>query len=442
MIIADIAIDAGYILSLDDLNTYFKDGTILIKGTDLCYVGDRLSKSEYTADKYIDATKSAVLPPFFNQHTHPSLSVYRGIGVDLALNDWLENAMWPLEKRFSNPENVYLGTMLSLIEMIHGGTGAATNMDYHNLAVGNAYKEAGLRALLGEAIFSTETPSCKTPEETFDYNRALVKQFEESDLINIILSVHAPYTSTSELYKKTAQLAQELGLMTTSHVAESMREVEWAKREFGISPVELVESSGIFSTRFVLIHGVHLNENDISILQTNNIPVIHNPHSNMVLGSGVCQVPKLLQEGIVVGLGTDSAASNNSLSMMAEMQTMARIHKVFSGNASNLPATSALRMATRTGYEIYQIPKCGQLKTGYKADLQTISMNNFNNVPDPDPFSNLVYSSFSGDTRDLIVDGKLIMENGVIQTIDEEMILKECSKLSIEIQKFIETKNG
>ncbi len=442
MIIADTAIDAGYILTLDDRDTFIKDGTLLIKGSEICYVGDRLQKNEYRAPKYIDARESALLPPFFNQHTHPSLSLYRGIGVDLALNDWLEKAMWPLEKRFSNPENVYLGTMLSLVEMIHGGTGAATNMDYHNLAVGNAFKEAGLRALLGEAIFSTETPSCKTPEETFEYNRELVSQFEDSDLIDIILSVHAPYTSTSMLYTKTALLAEELGLMTTSHVAESIKEVEWAQRKFGISPVELVESTGIFSTPFVLIHGVHLNEKDIRILKTNNIPVIHNPHSNMVLGSGVCQVPKLKQEGIVVGLGTDSAASNNSLSMMAEMQTMARIHKVFSGNASVLPASTALRMATRTGYEIYHIPKCGEIKVGYNADLQTISMNNFNNVPDPDPFSNLVYSSFSGDTENLIVNGQLIMENGVIQTIDEKIILRECSKLSVEIQKFIETKNG
>ena len=437
MIKADIAIDAGHILLMDDANTVIQDGTLLIAGSEIVYAGSGLSAIDYEATEYINAKDSVILPPFFNQHTHPSLSVYRGLGVDLPLNEWLEKAMYPLENKFSNPENVYLGSMLSIIEMIKSGIGSTANMDYHNKAVGKAYSEAGLRAFLGEAVFETETPSCKTPEDAFNYTESLVDDSADSELINIILAIHAPYTSTLELYEKATRVAENLKIFTTSHVAETKHETEWALEKYGVSPVKLLESTGILATDFVLIHGVHLNEEDIQILNNHKVPIIHNPHSNMVLGSGVCEVPKLLNSGIKIGLGTDSAASNNSLNMMKEMQTMTRLHKVISGDASVLPATQALQMATKIGYEIYGINNSGQLKKGFNADLQIIKMNNSHSTPSYDTVSTLVYSSHASDIETLIVNGKIIMRNRKILSVDEEVILKETEKLAKNIRTFI-----
>lgn len=437
MIKADIAIDAGYIVPMDDNDSIIHEGTLLIKGSKIVYVGARLDSEAYESLKHINAKDSIVLPPFFNQHTHPSLSVYRGLGVDLPLNEWLEKALYPLEKQFSNPENVYLGSMLSIVEMIKSGIGATTNMDYFNHDIGIAYSEAGLRAFLGEAILETATPSCKTSDEAFEYTESLFEVYKNSELIRTIISVHAPYTSTPKLYEKAAILAKKLGILTTSHVSETKRENEWSRKKYGLSPVELLESSGILESNFILIHGVHLSDKDVQILSNHNIPVIHNPHSNMVLGSGICNVPKLHEAGITVGLGTDSAASNNSLNMVKEMQTMSRLQKVASGDAAFLPAKQALHMGTRTGYEIYNIESSGQLLEGYNADMQIIKTSSCHTTPSLDPISTLVYSSHGSDVDTLIVNGKIIMQDREILTLDEEMILKEANKLAKTIQSFI-----
>jgi len=437
MIKADIAIDAGYIVQMNDHDSIIHGGTLLIKGSKIVYVGVHLDSDSYQSLKYIDANDSIVLPPFFNQHTHPSLSVYRGLGVDLPLNEWLEKAMYPLEKQFSNPENVYLGSMLSIVEMIKSGIGATTNMDYHNHDVGKAYSKAGVRAFLGEAILETETPSCKTPDDAFEYTESLVEGYKNSELIRTIISVHAPYTSTPELYEKAALLAEKLNILTTSHVSETKGENDWSLKKYGLSPVEMLESTGILESDFILIHGVHLSDKDIQILSKHRIPVVHNPHSNMVLGSGICNIPKLHEAGIKVGLGTDSAASNNSLNMMKEMQTMSRLQKVASGDASLLSAKQALHMGTRTGYDIYKIEETGQLKVGYNADLQIIKTSSSHTTPSLDPISTLVYSSHGSDVDTLIVNGKVLMQDRKILTVDEEVILKEANKLAKNIRSFI-----
>lgn len=437
----DIAIDAGHIICLDEENREISDGTILIKDDQISYIGQRLDKATYQSKKHILAPKGVALPPFFNQHTHPSLSVYRGLGVDLPLKKWLENTIWPLETEFSNPDNVYLGTQLSILEMIRGGIGAVATMDFFTQVVGKAFEGAGIRAFLGEAIFKGPTPCCSSADEAFSYTRGLYKEFANSELIQVYCAVHAPFTSTPELYAQAAELARSLGIKTTSHIAETKFEVEWCLKEYGMTPVELVQSTGILDTEFILIHGVHLSDRDIQILKENNIPVIHNPHSNMVLGSGVCRVPDLLKSGIRVGLGTDSAASNNGLSMLNEMQTMAKLHKVFWKDSSQLPAHTSLEMATKTGYDIYSMPRLGQLKEGWKADLQLIDLDEVHTIPNYDPVASIVYSSHQEDVNTLIVNGKILMEDKKILDLDEESILKECKKLSKDVKSFLKNRS-
>jgi len=435
---ADIAIDAGYILCLDELDTQIKDGTILIKDHDFIYVGSRLGSEQYESSEYIDERSSVILPPFYNQHTHPSLSLYRGLGVDYSLQDWLQKVIWPLEEKFCNPEMVYLGSQLSILEMIKSGTGAVATMDFHTKAVGKAFEETGLRAYLGEALFSSPTQTCQTPEEGLKYIESLLEEYSDSDLINIFLAIHAPFTSTPELFKEVAKRAKSWDIITTSHIAETQYELKWTQKKFRKTPVELIESTGILDTNFVLIHGVHMTDSDIEILKNNQIPVIHNPHSNMVLGSGVCRVPYLLDNEIQVGLGTDSAASNNNLSMLREMQTAAKLHKVIQKDASLIPAPQALKMATSNGYSIYRHNRIGQITKGYKADLQIINLTETHNIPVYDIKSTLVYSSHSDDVTGLIVNGKVLMKDRKVETLDEEAILNACRRKGLEIADFMQ----
>jgi len=434
---ADIAIDAGYILCLDDSESKIKDGTILIRDHDFLYVGQRLGRDLYEASEYIDVKSSVVLPPFYNQHTHPSLSLYRGLGVDMSLQDWLHKVIWPLEKEFCNPEVVYLGSQLSILEMIRSGTGAVATMDFHTKAVGKAFEEAGLRAYLGEALFSSPTQTCQTPEDGFNYIESLLEEYADSNLIHIYLAIHAPFTSTPDLFRESAKRARNWDIITTSHIAETKREFDWSQKTFGKTPVEMIESTGILDTNFILVHGVHMTDSDIEILKNHQIPVIHNPQSNMVLGSGICRVPYLLEQDIQVGLGTDSAASNNNLSMLREMQTATKLHKVIQKDASLIPAPQALRMATTNGYKIYRHNRMGQISEGYKADLQIIDLSGIHNIPSYDITSTLVYSSHSEDITGLIVNGRILMKDRKVTTLDEEEILKASRRKGLEIADFM-----
>lgn len=436
----DTAIHAGYLLPMDKPERVITGASVLISGDRIVYAGERLADDGIEAAESIHAPQSVILPPFFNQHTHPSLSLYRGLGADLRLIEWLERIIWPLEKQFCSPEMVRLGTKLSLLEMIRSGTGALACMDYFNLEVGQAIQEAGLRGYLGEAVFNDPTPCCPSPEAAMDYTQSLHEAYADSDRIRVYLALHAPYTSDPDLYRKGAEMAARLGIMKTSHVAETERERIWALEQHGMSPVSLLNETGILDSSFVLIHGIHLDSKDIEILAEHDVPVIHNPHSNMVLGSGVCPVPNLLQQGVRVGLGTDSAASNNGLSMMKEMQTMSRLQKVYWSDAALLPAWQALFMATRQGYDIYRYADCGQLTTGKLADLQLVSLGQVHNCPDNSPLSNLAYSSHSEDVTHLMVGGRLIMKDRKVLTLDEAAILGEVREASKDISEFLKKK--
>ncbi|MBT3244676.1 MAG: amidohydrolase [Bacteroidetes bacterium] len=433
----DIAITGGDIITMDPDFPLYENGLILVKGHDILYCGKKLESSEYNAAKIISANGSVILPPFFNQHTHPSISLFRGLGADLKLMEWLERVIWPLEKQFCHPDFVYLGTQLSLAEMILNGTGAAAIMDFHCSSVGDAFIDAGIRGFIGEAIFDGPSPSCKNSTEGFAYTEFLLNKFSTEELLDVLLVIHAPFTSSPETYSLAAKKAREWNIISTSHVAETHRELKWSMDKFGKTPVELLENAGIFEDEFVLVHGVHLINNDIEILSRNEIPVIHNPHSNMILGSGICPVPELLRKGVKVGIGTDSAASNNNLSMLREMQTAARLHKVSQLNASELPADQVLKMATSIGYSNYGKSEIGKLKKGWKADLQIIDLTKVHNTPYYNVASALAYSAHPEDINTLIVNGELIMEDRNLLTLDLPLIMKEVRKTAEKISKFM-----
>lgn len=426
----DLAIIGGQCLTLDSVYSEYSDSLILIRKEKIAWIGEKKNyPGRYRARKTLQASGKLIIPAFINAHTHLSISLYRGLGSDLKLHDWLRKVIWPLEKEFCTPDNVYLGSCLSLLEMIKSGTGTLADMNFFAGYAAKAVEDSGLRGLIGEALFSTPTPSISEPADGLNVTAELVERYKDHPMIHPYVVLHAPFTCSGELYREAAEKAKSWGVKVCSHVAETFYEVEQIRERYQMTPVEWLDSLGALSEDFIAIHAVHLSDHDKEILAERNVGVIHNPHSNMMLGSGICPVPELLERGIRVGIGTDSASSNNTLSVLMELQTAARLHKMASRDSSILPARKVLNMATSANAEILGLEGVtGHLAAGLSADLLLLDPSSSNMIPLHDPYSQMVYSMENRNIESMVVAGKLIMEKRRILTLDEDMILKEVNK--------------
>ena len=428
--IFDLAVVGGRCLTLQADFPEISDSLILIKNGQIGWLGEKKDfPGRYRANSTLQTSGKLIIPAFINAHTHLSISLYRGLGTDLKLHDWLRRVIWPLEKEFCTPDHVYLGSCLSLLEMIKSGTGTLANMDFYASHGAKAIDDSGLRGLIGEALFSTPTPSIKDPRDGFNVTADLVNQYKNHPLIHPYVALHAPFTCSGELYQEAAEQAKSWGIKVCSHVAETVSEVEQIQGRYHLTPVEWLDSLGVLNPDFVAIHAVHLTGNDKEILAKRHVGVIHNPHSNMMLGSGICPVPELTSLGVEVGIGTDSASSNNSLSMLFELQTAAKLHKMSTLDPSVLAAHQALNMATIKNAGILGLSKItGHLAKGMSADLIVIDPSTANMIPLHDPYAQIVYSMDNRNIESMIVAGRMIMEKRKILTMDEELILKEVKK--------------
>ncbi|MFA5815287.1 MAG: amidohydrolase [Bacteroidales bacterium] len=425
--IFDLAIVGGRCLTLDPEYSEISDSLILIRNGQISWLGERKDyRGRYQAARTLQASGKLIMPALINAHTHLSLSLYRGLGTDLKLHNWLRRVIWPLEKKFCTPDNVYLGSCLSLLEMIKSGTGTLADMNFFANYAAKAVDESGLRGFIGEALFSTPTPSIQDPQDGFNVTADLVNRYKGHPLIHPYIVLHAPFTCSDQLYKEATEHAKSWGIKVCSHVAETITEVDQIRERYQLTPFEWLDSLGALNPDFIAIHAVHLTDHDKKILAERNVGVIHNPHSNMMLGSGICPVPELAALGIRVGLGTDSASSNNSLSMLFELQTAAKLHKMSSLDPSILPARQVLNMATSVNADILGLKGVtGHLAAGFSADLILIDPSSPNMIPLHDAYAQIVYSMENSNIESLVVAGRLIMEKRKILTMDEELILKE-----------------
>ncbi len=367
------------------------------------------------------------LPSFANVHTHVPMSLLRGIGADLPLMDWLQKVIWPLEGRFVSPEFVRDGTMLSLLEMIRSGTTLFMDMYFFEEFVAEAVQEAGIRAGLGFGILDFPTKVASTPQEYIERARKFVKDFKGSELIFPVICPHAAYTCSPKTLAMAKELADSEGLLLHIHVAETKSEVEQVKSEYGNTPVKHLESVGFLDSNVLCAHMVWLEEEEIEIVKERDVKIAHCPESNLKLASGVAPVHRYIERGILVGLGTDGAASNDNLDMLEELSTMAKLHKGVSLNAEAINAKTALRVATENGFSIAGI-KAGRIEEGYEADLILLNSEVPHLQPLYDPVAQVVYSANSGDIDTVICRGRVIMEKRELKTLDEERILHTAKK--------------
>lgn len=408
-------IENGYLVIADDLIEQVGTGAVPIG----------------SYDKTINGWDKVVLPGFVNTHTHAAMTLLRGYADDLPLMEWLSTKIWPLEAKL-NGDDVYWGTMLAIVEMIKSGTTTFNDMYFFMGEAARAVEESGIRAVLSRGMIGTSPDGQLALEDS----RQLVKRWHKAagGRIRFALGPHAPYTCPPDYLKQVVQLAEELEVGLHIHVAETRQEVDDIIRQYGVSPVRLMLDCGVFSRPAVAAHCVHLSQDDIAILAKCGVGVAHNPESNMKLASGIAPVPLLLESGIDVGLGTDGASSNNNLDMLQEMRTCALLHKVGSMDPTVIPAYQALKMGTVLGAKALGWgDQIGVLEAGYKADMILMNLNEANMIPLYDIPANIVYAAQAADVDTVIIDGRVVMENRRMTTIDEQEVLDRCKAIGRDL---------
>ena len=411
-------------------------GAVAIDGNTIVEVGTPEEiAAKYRTTATIDARNEIVLPGLINTHTHAPMVMYRGLADDLTLMDWLNKYIFPAEAKTVSPEMVRIGTRLAALEMIESGTTTYTDMYYFEEEIAKATREAGLRGVLGETIIQFPVADAKTPAEGLARAETFIKTFKGDALITPAVAPHAMYTNDKATLIACAELGRKYGVPVIIHLAETEDELKTAREKYSMTPTAYLESIGFWGPRTVAAHGVWVNDEDIAILKRRNVGISHNPESNMKLASGTAPVTKYLSAGVALGLGTDGAASNNDLDMFEAMRQAAFLAKLATRDPTAVPAQTALDLATIGGARALGMESTiGSLEAGKRADVITVSMGAARQTPVYDPVSHLVYVTHGDDVRTTIVDGKVLMRDRQVKTLDAASVIADANALAVKVR--------
>jgi len=440
---ADLVLVNATVVTMNAAGDIFSPGVLAIAGDSILAVGPASLAGEIKADEVLDCAGQIVIPGLINAHTHVPMSLLRGLADDLRLDVWLHGYMLPVERAFVDEAFCHWGTLLSCAEMIRSGVTCFADMYYYEDAVAEAVVEAGMRAVCAETILKWPTPDASSYDEGLEYCRRFVAQWKGHPLIVPAVGPHTLYTCTPEILRETARLAAEEDVPLLIHIAETAGEVEDGLRMHGLLPVMYAEQFGVLDHRAVVAHGVHLREEEIALLVKKGVGVIHNPSSNLKLASGVAPVPRMLALGLKVGLGTDGPASNNNQDMFEELHLAALLAKGFSGDPTALPAREALAMTTINGARALHLDHLvGSLEPGKRADLAVVDVQDLHCSPrfdiSPDNvYSRLVYAAKSTDVRHVMVNGRWLMSDRALLTVNEREVLNEVQRIADRVAQFV-----
>ncbi|HJQ33608.1 MAG TPA: amidohydrolase [Pyrinomonadaceae bacterium] len=436
----DLIVSGGTVVTMDESRRVIEDGAVAVAGGKIVAVGKRTDiASRFTAPQVVDARGRAVIPGLINGHTHVPMVLFRGIADDLDLNEWLTKYIFPAEAKNVNEEFVRAGTRLGLAEMIRGGTTTYCDMYYFEDAIAEETERAGVRGLLGETVIDFPVPDNKTWPEAMSYAARFVARWKGNRLITAAIAPHAPYTVSEAHLKEVRSFSDQTGAPVVTHVAETRKEVEDITRDHGATPVEYLARIGFLSLRTVAAHTVHLTDNEIKLLRQYSVGSVHNPQSNMKLASGVAPVPQMLKAGVAVGLGTDGAASNNDLDMWEEMDTAAKLHKLTSNDPKVLSAVEALAMATIYGARaLHMEGQIGSLEEGKRADIVVVDLDALHQTPRYNIYSHLVYATKAADVRTVVIEGRVVMRDRRLLTLNEPLIKQKARALRERVTRSLQ----
>jgi len=433
----DTVISGGTILTLDDADSQIDDGFIAIDGDEIVAVGNHedLQRS-FQGKKAIDARHCIVMPGLINAHTHAAMTCFRGIADDMELMDWLNNYIFPAEAKNVDPELAYWGSRLACAEMIRSGTTTFCDMYIFEDETAQAARESGMRCLIGEVLFDFPSPNVASPEEGLAYTRMLIEKWDSDPLVNIVVEPHSLYTCSPSLLRDAKALADEYQIPLATHLLENKGEAKQLREKLGKRATEFLHELGYLNERFFAFHCVVMDDDDIRLFADRGCTVVHNPESNMKLASGVAPISDMLSQGVTVGLGTDGCASNNNLDMFQEMDTAAKLEKVERLDPTVMSAPTVTGMATRDGARVLGMDHLvGSLKAGMKGDIIIIDLNKPHLTPMYNAYSHLVYAATGADVRDVLINGRLVMENRRLLTINEQEAMDRVNRIAKRVRK-------
>jgi 5-methylthioadenosine/S-adenosylhomocysteine deaminase len=429
---------------MDENFNQYHVGAVAVNGNSIVAVGpeDEIKK-EFSAQETIDCNSKILMPGLINAHTHAPMTLLRGLADDLRLDVWLMGYMMPVERHFVSPGFVRLGTMLACAEQIRSGVTTFNDMYYYEEHVAEATAVVGMRAVCGQTVMKFPAPDAASYEDSLQMAREFIRRWKNHPLIVPAIAPHAPYTCTAEILRATADLAKEFDVPLHTHLAETAFEVENMRNEHGIPVVPYVKKQGLFEAKVIAAHCVHIDTGEIRSLLHAGAGVSHNPSSNLKLASGFAPVVKMLEAGLNVGIGTDGPASNNDLDMFEEVRLAAFVAKAVSNDPTSLPAAWALLMATRLGAHALHIGHLtGSIETGKRADLILVDASPVHNAPafkrSPDnAYAQIVYASKSTDVSDVMVNGKWLMKDHQLLTLNEDELLAQAAEIAKKIDVFL-----
>ena len=440
----DLVVRGDWVVSMDAAGAVIENGAVAIDDGVILAIGPAAEiEANYSAREVLQGDRRIVMPGLINGHSHAAMTLLRGLADDLALMDWLENYIFPSEVEFVDPEFVRIGTELACWEMIRGGTTTFVDMYYYPDTIAQVVESCGMRAMISATVIDQRSPDAENADDSIVKGNGYIERWQgRNSRITPIFGPHANYTLNAEQLKATREAAMRYGAPISIHVSESPFELQYSQDTYGMPSIQMYESIGFFEGPTIAAHVVWPTKEEIPILAERKVGVIHNPTSNMKIASGIAPITEMLDAGVRIGLGTDGAASNNDLDMWEEMRLAAFLQKVDRMDPTVLPATTVLKMATSGGATAIGLgDKIGSLEPGKRADLIQVAFEDVHHVPTYDVVSHLVYVTDEQDVASVVVDGKVLMKEREMLTIDIERVRTEASALAAQIQSALDARN-
>lgn len=428
----DILIQGGTLLTMSADMQVIENAAVGIKGNRIALVSPN---RRMTADQVINADGCLILPGLINTHTHLPMVCFRGLADDLMLMDWLTHHIFPMEARFVNKKMVYDGARLALAEMILSGTTTLCDGYFFENQIAEAIQASGMRAVVAQGFADFATPDNPRYEKMMVAAVRFVERWKpHAPMITPAFFCHSPYTCSPETLVNVKSAAREAGILYLIHLLENQDEIETIEKRYGKKPVRHLLDLGVLDPATIAVHCNWLTSEDIDIFADLGVRVSHNPASSMKLAAGVAPVPQMLRQGIAVGLGTDGAASNNALDMFREMNLAAKIHKVISSDPALMSARTVVRMATIGGAQVLGMDHLvGSIEIGKLADIIIVDMNQPHLTPLYNPYSHLAYAARGSDVTTSIINGRIVMENRRLLTMDLPTVMHNVREIAAHI---------
>jgi len=433
----DLLIRNATVLTMDNDRTVFEQGLVAVKGKQIVAVTDGKDVESYQAKTSIDAEGDIVMPGLINTHTHVSMTVFRSLADDVP--DRLHRYIFPLESKLVSREMVRIGAQLGNVEMLKGGVTTYADMYYFEDEVAKTVDEIGMRAVLGESVIKFPVADAANAEEGIQYALNFIEEYKDHPRITPAFAPHAPYTNSTEILQKVTELSLQHNVPVMIHLAESAREIEViAERSGGKSPVAYMADIGALTPNLIGAHVIEVDDNDIALLKKYDVGVAHNMSANIKSAKGVAPAIKMQQQGIRIGLGTDGPMSGNTLSTIDEFNQVAKVHKLVNKDRAAMPPINVIEMATiGAARALHMEDTIGSLEKGKLADIVVIDTKAPNMVPVYNPYSALVYSAYATNVKHTIVDGKMLMQDRNMLTVDETAIREDALAFADKVRNTV-----